>query len=109
VNVMSETTVDEVKVEETTTEEVVEEKVEETTEEVEVTETKPSKAKKAKKEKKKKKSWFKGLKAEFKKITWPDRKTLVKQTIAVLTCSVLLGAIIAIIDALIQHVIKLIV
>ena len=56
-----------------------------------------------------KKSWFKGLKAEFKKITWPDRKTLVKQTIAVLTCSVLLGAIIAIIDALIQHVIKLIV
>jgi len=106
---MSETTVDEVKVEETTTEEVVEEKVEETTEEVEVTETKPSKAKKAKKEKKKKKSWFKGLKAEFKKITWPDRKTLVKQTIAVLTCSVLLGAIIAIIDALIQHVIKLIV
>jgi len=106
---MSETTVDEVKVEETTTEEVVEEKVEETTEEVEVTETKPSKAKKAKKEKKKKESWFKGLKAEFKKITWPDRKTLVKQTIAVLTCSVLLGAIIAIIDALIQHVIKLIV
>ena len=101
---MSETTVDEVKVEETTTEEVVEE----TTEEVEVAEAKTSKekkAKKAKKEKKKKKSWFKGLKAEFKKITWPDRKTLVKQTIAVLTCSVLLGAIIAIVDAVIQHVI----
>ena len=105
---MSETTVDEVKVEEATTEEVVEETVEETTEEVEVAETntsKAKKAKKAKKEKKKKKSWFKGLKAEFKKITWPDRKTLVKQTIAVLTCSVLLGAIIAIVDALIQHVI----
>ena len=105
---MSETTVDEVKVEETTTEEVVEE----TTEEVEVAEaetSKEKKAKKAKKEKKKKKTWFKGLKAEFKKITWPDRKTLVKQTIAVLTCSVLLGALIAIVDALIQHVIKLIV
>ena len=60
-------------------------------------------------EKPKKKSWFKGLKAEFKKITWPDRKTLVKQTIAVLTCSVRLGVIIAIIDALIQYVLKLMV
>ena len=109
---MSETTVDEVKVEETNTEEVVEETVEEAAQEVEVSETKTSgdkKAKKAKKEKKKKKSWFKGLKAEFKKITWPDRKTLVKQTIAVLTCSVLLGAIIAVVDGLIQHVIKLLV
>ena len=28
-------------------------------------------------EKPKKKSWFKGLKAEFKKIIWPDKKTLV--------------------------------
>ena len=25
-----------------------------------------------------KKSWFKGLKAEFKKIVWPDQKTLYK-------------------------------
>ena len=49
-------------------------------------------------EKPKKKSWFKGLKAEFKKIIWPDKKTLVKQTVAVITCSVILGAIIAVID-----------
>jgi len=54
-------------------------------------------------EKTKKKSWFKGLKAEFKKIIWPDKKTLVKQTVAVITCSVILGAIIAVIDALVQH------
>ena len=60
-------------------------------------------------EKQKKKSWFKGLKAEFKKIIWPDKKTLVKQTVAVITCSVLLGAIIAIIDALIQNGIDLLV
>ena len=50
-----------------------------------------------------KKSWFKGLKAEFKKIIWPDKKTLVKETVAVIICSVLLGGIIAIVDALIQY------
>ena len=54
-------------------------------------------------EKPKKKSWFKGLKAEFKKIIWPDKKTLVKQTVAVITCSVILGIIIAIIDWLLQY------
>ena len=60
-------------------------------------------------EKQKKKSWFKGLKAEFKKIIWPDKKTLVKETVAVIVCSVLLGGIIAIVDALIQYGIDFIV
>ncbi len=31
-------------------------------------------------EKTQKKSWFKGLSSEFKKIVWPDKMTLVKQT-----------------------------
>ena len=53
-------------------------------------------------EKKQKKSWFKGLKAEFKKVIWPDKKTLAKQTVAVTVFSIVLGAIIAIVDALIQ-------
>ena len=60
-------------------------------------------------EKQKKKSWFKGLKAEFKKIIWPDKKTLVKETVAVIVCSVLLGGIIAVVDALIQYGIDFIV
>ena len=60
-------------------------------------------------EKQKKKSWFKGLKAEFKKIIWPDKKTLVKETVAVIVCSVLLGGIIAVIDALIKYGIDFIV
>ena len=60
-------------------------------------------------EKPKKKNWFKGLKAEFKKIIWPDKKTLVKETVAVIVCSVLLGGIIAIVDALIQYGIDFIV
>ena len=54
-------------------------------------------------EKAKKKSWFKGLKGEFKKISWPDKKTLIKQTVAVIICSVVLGGLIAVIDALIQY------
>ena len=60
-------------------------------------------------EKPKKKSWFKGLKAEFKKIIWPDKKTLVKETVAVIVCSLILGGIIAIIDALIQFGLELLV
>ncbi len=50
------------------------------------------------KKKKQKKNVFKGLKAEFKKIVWPSRKSLAKETIAVLVVSVLLGAIISIVD-----------
>ncbi len=50
-----------------------------------------------------KKSWFEGMKAEFKKIIWPDKKTLGKQTAAVVTASVVLGAIIAVMDFIIQY------
>ena len=60
-------------------------------------------------EKKPKKSWFKGLKGEFKIIIWPDKKTLAKQTAAVTVCSVVLGLIIAIVDAIIQYGIDFIV
>jgi preprotein translocase subunit SecE len=56
-----------------------------------------------------KKSWFKGLKAEFKKIIWPDKKTLSKQTAAVVTVSVALGVIITIIDFIVQNGIDLLV
>ncbi len=51
---------------------------------------------------KKKKSVFKNLKAEFKKIIWPDRKSLIRQTIAVLLTSVILGAVIALLDLVIR-------
>ena len=60
-------------------------------------------------EKVKKTSWFKGLKAEFKKIIWPDKITLAKQTEAVIVCSLALGAIISVVDALLQNGIDLIV
>lgn len=50
------------------------------------------------KTKKQKKSWFKGLKAEFKKIVWPDQKSLAKETIAVVIVSLILGVVISIVD-----------
>ena len=56
-----------------------------------------------------KKSWFKGLKAEFKKVIWPDRQTLAKETAAVVSVSVVLGAIIALIDFLAQYGIDILV
>ena len=54
-------------------------------------------------EKTQKKSWFKGLKAEFKKIVWPDKNTLAKQTTAVVAVSVVLGALISVVDALLRY------
>ena len=59
-------------------------------------------------EKAQKKSWFAGLQAEFKKIIWPDRKSITKQTMAVVMISVFLGAIIKILDMLIQMGLNLI-
>lgn len=47
-------------------------------------------------------SWFKGLQAEFRKIIWPDRKTLAKQTTAVVVVSVFLGVLIAVVDAVVE-------
>ena len=50
------------------------------------------------KTKKQIKSWFKGLKAEFKKIVWPDQKSLTKETAAVVIVSVVVGVIISVVD-----------
>lgn len=47
-------------------------------------------------------SFIKGLKAEFKKIVWPDQETVTKQTITVVAVSVALGLIIAILDFVIK-------
>ena len=39
-----------------------------------------------------------GVKAEFKKIVWPKRDDVIKQAIAVITSSIVLGAIIFALD-----------
>ena len=54
-------------------------------------------------EKTPKTSWFHGLKQEFKKISWTDRKSVMKQTVAVVSVSVAVGLIIALLDWMIQY------
>ena len=51
---------------------------------------------------KKKEGFFAGVKKEFKKIVWPDKPTLFKESAAVVVVSVILGAIIALVDAAIK-------
>ena len=50
-----------------------------------------------------KQSWFTGLSAEFKKIIWPDKQSLVRQTTAVVAVSGVVGLIIALLDFIIQY------
>ena len=53
-------------------------------------------------EKAPKKSWFKGLKSEFKKIIWPTKASVARQTTAVVLITVVLGAVIVVIDRVVQ-------
>ena len=54
-------------------------------------------------------SSFTGLKAEFKKIIWPTKEKLAKQSVVVTIVTVVLGVIIAVIDMVIQYGINFIV
>ena len=50
--------------------------------------------------------FLKGVKAEFKKISWPDKNKLFKQSVAVVCISVVLGMIITLIDTILQYCIN---
>lgn len=52
---------------------------------------------------KEKSDFFKGVKAEYKKIIWPKKEDLIKQTIAVITVSLILGLLIVSMDWLIRN------
>ena len=60
-------------------------------------------------EKTQKKSWFKGLQAEFKKIIWPDKTTLARQTTAVVAVSLVLGLLISLVDLVLRYGIDLLI
>ena len=49
------------------------------------------------------KDWWKGLKTEFRKITWPDRDTLTRETVTVTVTAIVLGVIIATLDMILQY------
>ncbi len=61
------------------------------------------------KNEKSKVSFWKRLKAEFKKVIWTDRPTLVRQTIAVILISAVICVIISLADGLALQLIQLIV
>ena len=42
--------------------------------------------------------WFREMKSELKKVVWPNKKTVMKNTGTVLLCSVVIGAFIWIFD-----------
>ncbi len=56
----------------------------------------------AEQEKTKKQSFFKGLKKEFKKVSWPSRGDVAKESISVTVISVIVGLLIVLIDKLVQ-------
>ena len=66
-------------------------------------------AESAKKEKAPKKSWTKGLKSEFKKIIWTDKKTLAKQTVAVVSITAVLSVVISVLDSIVLEFINLLI
>ena len=55
------------------------------------------------KKKENKISFWQGVKAEFKKITWPDRESTIKQSAAVVIISIIVGVFIALVDFLVQN------
>ena len=69
----------------------------------EVKQTKPVQA--AKKDNDK--DTFADYKAEFKKISWPDKTTLLKQSVVVITISIVLGLLITFMDTVIQYGVNL--
>ena len=62
-----------------------------------------------KKDKAPKKSWIKGLKSEFNKIIWTDKKTLVRQTVAVVSITAVLSIIISVLDSAVLQFINLLI
>ena len=54
-------------------------------------------------------SFFKGVRTEFGKIIWPSRDTIVKQLIAVVCVTVVVGLLITVIDFGAQNLIDVLV
>ena len=57
----------------------------------------------------KKTPFFKGVKAEFGKISWPSRVSLFRKTGLVLVISVILGVIISVVDSAALQIFRLLI
>ena len=58
-------------------------------------------------EKAPKPSFWKGVKAEFKKISWPDKTKIFKKSVAAICISLVLGFIITLLDTILQYGVNL--
>ncbi len=50
----------------------------------------------------KKKGFFSGVKSEFKRIVWPGKGTVARQTLAVVLVTIVLGVVIVVVDNIIN-------
>ena len=53
-------------------------------------------------------SWFREMKSELKKVVWPNKKTVIKNTGTVLLCSLVIGACIWIFDGVAYAAVQMI-
>ena len=53
--------------------------------------------------------WFREMKSELKKVVWPNRKTVTKNTGTVLMCSACIGACIWIFDAVLVNAFQMLI
>ncbi|MBQ9814945.1 MAG: preprotein translocase subunit SecE [Lachnospiraceae bacterium] len=53
-------------------------------------------------------SFFRNLKIEFKKIIWPDRKSVIRQVVLILIVTIILGVLIKLLDTGVQALLSLI-
>ena len=53
-------------------------------------------------------AWLREMKSELKKVTWPGKKTVLKNTGTVLLCSLLIGACIWIFDGVAYSLVQMI-
>ncbi len=54
-------------------------------------------------EKQAKPGFIKGLKSEFRKISWPDRKSTFRQSVAVVAIAIVVGVVIALLDRIVLY------
>lgn len=52
--------------------------------------------------------WFREMKSELKKVVWPNKQTVLKNTGTVLLCSVIIGACIWVFDFVTVSVVQMI-
>ena len=50
--------------------------------------------------------WFREMKSELKKVVWPDGKHVLKNTLIVIACTLVVGAIICVFDLFGDYVYK---